>query len=625
MPRVSLTYVICHAILIGGLATSLRAEEPLVPVPPWAINTDRKPALERPLDSPAPPAQPPASAVEQVLFEKSADTPTGFTGRSGVLPSVIPGQGFVPMEDRWRIGLPEWDRYGKGHPRLDDYPYDEGTLWNPFKQNILKGDYPIIGQHTFLNITASSDTITEFRQIPTATTPFESTGAPGEEDFFGKPNQFLVQQNWSFAMDLFHGDAAFKPVDWRVKVTPVFNISYLGAEELSVVNPDPAQGYTRTRTFLSLEDWFVEVKLADLSSDYDFMSVRAGSQFFVSDFRGFIFDDTNRSVRLFGTRLSNRDQFNVFFADMLEKDTNSGLNTFSNRGQYVFIANYYRQDFLFPGFTMEASVHYDDDEPSFLFDKNDFLVRPDPVGVFQPHHVQAVYLGLAGDGHIDHYNISDAFYWAVGSDSMNPLANTQQRIDAKMAAVELSYDRDWVRFRTSFLYASGDDDPTGHKAGGFDSIMGEPNFAGGQFSFFQRQNLPLFGANLINRGSLFPDLRSSRTQGQANFVNPGLELYNIGVDFDLTPKLRLINNANFLTFDNTKTLETFLFQSNIHRAIGTDLSTGFEYRPLLSNNVVFTGGISALISAQGLQDIYNSFHNTVPPMVAVFLQMNLTF
>jgi hypothetical protein len=36
----------------------------------------------------------------------------------------------------------------------------------------MKGDYPLWGQHTFMNITAASLTL-ERRQVPTATTPFE--------------------------------------------------------------------------------------------------------------------------------------------------------------------------------------------------------------------------------------------------------------------------------------------------------------------------------------------------------------------------------------------------------------------------------------------------------------------
>ena len=83
--------------------------------------------------------------------------PLGFTGPSGVLPTESQEDShFVPVEDRWRMGFPEWDRYGKGHPPVDDYPYVEGHWWDPFNQNVLKGDYPIIGQHTFLNITATS-------------------------------------------------------------------------------------------------------------------------------------------------------------------------------------------------------------------------------------------------------------------------------------------------------------------------------------------------------------------------------------------------------------------------------------------------------------------------------------
>ena len=156
----------------------------------------------------------------------------------------------------------------------------------------------------------------------------------------------------------------------------------------------------------------------------------------------------------------------------MEKDTNSQLNEIrTDRDQDIVIANYFRQDFIWPGYTMEASVHYNHDDPSFHFNNNDFLVRPDPVGVFTPHQLDVVYLGLGGDGHINRFNITDQFYWAVGRDSLNPLANQSQEISARFAAVELSYDRDWVRFRTSFLYSSGDGNVNNKHATGFDSIL----------------------------------------------------------------------------------------------------------------------------------------------------------
>ena len=170
-----------------------------------------------------------------------------------------------------------------------DYPYVEGNILNPFTQNVLKGDYPIIGQHTFLNITAESETIAETRQVPTPQNGFDSTTFPGGSQFFGNPNQFAFNQFFRLSFDLFHGDTAFKPIDWRIKLTPVFNMNYLDVQELGVVSPDVADGRTRFRDYLSLEEWFFEMKLADLSPDYDFLSVRLGSQPFVSDFRGFIF------------------------------------------------------------------------------------------------------------------------------------------------------------------------------------------------------------------------------------------------------------------------------------------------------------------------------------------------
>ena len=33
-------------------------------------------------------------------------------------------------------------------------------------------------------------------------------------------------------------DASFKPVDWRIKLTPAFNVNYLATDELAVVSPD---------------------------------------------------------------------------------------------------------------------------------------------------------------------------------------------------------------------------------------------------------------------------------------------------------------------------------------------------------------------------------------------------
>jgi hypothetical protein len=630
----SLVLVLLHARAGASEPEIIRPAELLQAAAPDAPPADQPQQLPPPTPTPnflrppdvPPPDLTPAPPPSEPLLMTPVLPPLGFTGPSSVEPrEAQETSDAVPMEDRWRIGFPSWDRYGLGHPWGNDYPYVLGHWWDPYNQNVLKGDYPIAGQHTFLNITAFSDTIVEARQVPTGTTPFESTHRPFEEEFFGRPNQRNFMQNFGISFDLFHGDGAFKPIDWRVVLTPIFNINVLDVDELAVVNPDVRRGLSRDRTFFALQEYFVETKLADLGPDYDFLSVRVGSQPFVSDFRGFIFADTNRAIRIFGTANSNRDQFNLAWFYQAEKDTNSELNTFEDRRQDVVIANWYHQDFIWPGYTIEMSLHYDHDKPSFHFDKNNFLVRPDPAGVFQPHDINVAYLGWTGDGHINRINITHAFYWALGRDSKNPISNCPNDINAQFAALELSYDRDWARFRTSFMFASGDHDPNNHHATGFDSIFENPNFAGGQFSFWQRQAIRLFGVNLVNRESLLPDLRSSKVEGQANFVNPGLLLFNLGADFDITPKFRMINNVNFLWFEDTTVLKTFVFQEAISRSIGTDLSSGFEYRPFLNNNVIATFGISMLVPGGGFRDLYRPLDGEVHPMLAGFLNLNLTY
>ena len=552
------------------------------------------------------------------------DPPLGFAGPSGVRPRSGSNAEFDTVEDRWRIGFPNWDRYGTGMMRVADAPYRLGRRADPYNQNVLKGDYPILGQHTFFNFTGVASSLFEGRTIPTATTPFESTSRPFSPDFFGRDGQFVSQQQVQLSFELFHGDAAFKPADWRIRLTPAVNANTLAAQELAVVSPDVRRGLVRNTAWVALQEWFAEYKIADLSAEYDFVSIRAGSQPFTSDFRGFIFSDVNRGVRLFGNLNGNRTQYNLAYFRQQEKETNSQLNTFDDRNQNIAVANVYRQDFIFPGYTLSGSFHYNNDNPNTKFDRNGFLVRPDPAGVFQPHRIDAYYLGVTGDGHIGRYNITHAFYWALGRDSRNPIAGAEQSISAQMAAVELSYDRDWVRFRASGLYQSGDGNPNNAHATGFDGIQDQMNF-GGEFSFWRRQRIPLFGVGLTNDQSQYANLRSSRVQGQSNFVNPGLWLIGGGIDFEITPRLRSINNANALMFDKTASLETFTFQSNINRYIGTDLSTGIEWRPRLNNNIIVLAGLSTLIPGDGFRQLYNSKDSKTAGLISGFVETIFTY
>ncbi|HEY5041716.1 MAG TPA: hypothetical protein VIK53_06895, partial [Verrucomicrobiae bacterium] len=392
----------------------------------------------------------------------------------------------VPRPDRWRIGFTPWKRYTSGSIE-DPYESPETFLWYPYQQSLLKGDVPIIGQDIFLDLTASANTVTEFKRVPTASGV--SGAVPGEYEFYGESEQLSIQNNLAFSINLFQGETVFRPVDWAIKLEPVFNVNYLEAQETGVVSPDsrgslggnnnspppdnggvqnpgdigglldgqtgPADSYRatqstqRTKTFFALQQAFVELHLKDLSDNYDFVSVRVGNQPFNADFRGFIFNDVNLGVRLFGNYANNLYQYNLAVFSMREKDTDSELNTFNNRDQEVFIANLYRQDFIWHGYTAEVSFLANFDHGGVHYDDNGKIARPEPLGTVRAHDENVYYLGWGGDGHIGRFNISHQFYQAFGRDDFNNLAGHAVTINAQMAALEVSYDRDWARYKAS--------------------------------------------------------------------------------------------------------------------------------------------------------------------------------
>jgi len=197
---------------------------------------------------------------------------------------------------------------------------------------------------------------------------------------------------------------------------------------------------------------------------------------------------------------------------MREKDSNSGLNKFDGRDQIVLIANAYRQDFLWKGYTAQVSFHANLDHGTIHYDENGNLARPAPLGTVESHHVDAYYLGWAGDGHIGRWNVSHAFYQALGRDDLNGLAGRAVDINAQFGALEVSYDRDWIRYKASVVYASGDGNSSDGEANGFDTIVDNPNFTGGPFSWYVHQGFNLAGTavSLKQRNSLVPDLRTSK-------------------------------------------------------------------------------------------------------------------
>jgi len=380
--------------------------------------------VNSPSGLPGPPRAPAAPEVSSGSVYPGLRSPQP-SEMAMVSPEVVPGdqENFSLEPYRWTVAMPAWQRYKDP----GDYPYVKGHWYDPFNRNRWKGDYPIFHQDWFFKFTGTSLTAFDLRRLPVPSGL--GSERPNSQQFFGHDEESFLGQTFLFSFNLFRGDTTFKPIDYQIVFTPAVNLNFLQTQERGLVNVNVEAGTNRFDTHVGLQEGFFELKLRDLSPNFDFISIRAGIQEFNADFRGFIFIDEQPGVRVFGNLRSNRINYNLAYFYMLEKDTNSGLNTFQPRQQQVEVANVYVQDFLTKGYTTEFLFLGNQDHPSIHFDTNGFLVRPAPIGKVinqgvgpLPHGIRAGYFGWLGSGHIRRLNLTHAFYQAVGEDTFNPIA-----------------------------------------------------------------------------------------------------------------------------------------------------------------------------------------------------------
>lgn len=493
---------------------------------------------------------------------------------------------------------------------------------DPYRQNLLKGDrpiplydlpgwLPINGHDWFLTLNAISDTVVEPRTFPIPV-GVQTTERPDSNNVFGRPASLVLSQTFIVGAALTKGMTAFKPPDVEYRVALAYNINFVDVPERRVLFVEPSRRSRRLDSFLGVQELFIDKHLGNDSSRYDFHSLRVGIQPFQADFRGFLFNDNQLGIRLFGNRDNNRFQYNLAAFWRLEKDTNSGLNniTVTPRRDFVFVGNLYRQDFPFVGITSQVTGVYNlnRENEEIAIDDNGFPVRPALFGTLRQREYDVFYVGYNADGRIGRINVTASFYGAFGEDRFNPITDRVARIEGYFAAVEASYDYNWMRFRLSALYATGDGDPYDDVESGFDAIFENPVFAGADTSYWIRQTIPFAGGgravSVNGRNGILNSLRSSKEEGQSNFTNPGTMLLGIGADFDVTPETRISVNLNQLWFENTAVLEVLRNQGDISRNIGQDISVSGIYRPNTNQNIVFRLSAAALIPGEGFDELF---------------------
>ena len=509
----------------------------------------------------------------------------------------------IPVPDRWRIV----DALGVG-----------GQWWDPYNQNVIKGDRPILGTNDwFLDLTGISDSVAELRSFPTPVS-IQTTQRPGSLDVFGQADSGLYTQTFIAGADIYKGSTAYKPPEIEFRFAVAMNVNYAQVSERRVLSVDPAQPTHRLDGLVGLQEAFVDYHIRNVDDRYDFDSIRVGIQPFSSDFRGFLFQDNQLGVRLFGDRDNNRYQYNLGFFARLEKDTNSGLNDITQmvRKDYVAVANVYAQDLPIPGFTSELTAVYNMNREAddIHIDFNGFPSRPALLGDDRPRDYDVVYLGYSGDGHWGDVNLTVTGYGALGQDRNNFFTSKAADIGSYFFAAEPSMDFDWIRVRLSALYASGDDNPYDNKEGGFDTIFENPQFAGSDTSYWIRQSIPFAGGGravfLNGRNGILNDLRSSKEEGQSNFNNPGTVLLGAGGDFDVLPELRVSANVNHFWFADTTVVQALRQEGSIPNDLGWDTSLALTYRPWLTQNIVFRASGAVLSPGAGFGDLFtNSSHD----------------
>jgi hypothetical protein len=549
----------------------------------------------QPIPPPPPPPPPPtepaaAGGAPSRDAPKAPKAPNVPDDAPPPVPEAL--KGLEPRTDRWRLGAPDYRRYSP--PQGQPFVPGSGPL-DPYNQNQFKGDFPLGNSHTFLNLNLQ----------------FNSQLNPVN---VGDGTVNALNQNHVAGVEIFGGDAAFEPKRWAARVTTVANIN---KADLGGDAP-----FGKTFTF---EELFGEKRLAVLDPEFDFVTVRGGMQNFNSDFRGFMYVDNELGVRLFGNAKAQRHVYNAAFFSMRERKGafHDISKTLCPRipgaerddlqcGQNVIVGNYFFAANGADTYTAMVNVHFNQDSRETL------------AGIGKQ---SVAYVGFHGDGHWGGLAVSHAFYQAFGTDEDGDLgarliSNSSRKVNAQMAAIEISRDSDSRRYRGQFFYASGDAGDNADKASGFDAIQDNPNFAGGQFQFWTQQAIAVPGVGLIKaKFTLLPSLRNKVTE-RSNFLNPGLLLFGGGVDLRMSPSLKIVTNASMLRFAKVEILNALAGSELFTDAnIGFDGSVGFKWRPFVNENLFVVGGFALLKPMGGFA---NALGRT-SPLTSAFATFQIAF
>ena len=93
------------------------------------------------------------------------------------------------------------------------------------------------------------------------------------------------------------------------------------------------------------------------------------------------------------------------------------------------------------------------------------------------------------------------------------------------------------------------------------------------------------------------------------------------VDAEITPTLRAQLGASYLLFVDTDPLETFLQTEDIDEELGAEIFFGLQWRPFLTNQLIFNLGASPFFPGEGFKKMYQSSET----LFSTFLETTVTW
>ncbi len=477
-----------------------------------------------------------------------------------------------------------WRTYDlQGHP---EYTF---RIFDPYHQNILKADYPLLG-NWFLEINAFNNLTYKSRRNLDFSSVFSDQITAGTLKFVHH-NQFL-NENILFGAQVQHNDDTFVPSNFKFRVNGVTDYK----RDINAFNDG-------SNTSSHLFDAFVDLQLYDFGprvdghSNFDLLFLRGGLQGFKSEFHGLIFNDVGLGGRVFGELKKNRLRYDFAYFKLFQKNPVSGFIDFSVPSNHQVAIARFSWDDLLPGWNSEWTFHYNRDHRK--------IPGPSPGSTLSPD-LDTFYTGATFNGHIGRFTFNPAVFGVFGhADAVQSGAVVRHSVAAWTALADWEFKLDFWNFRLGYLYASGDGDPSDKRDTGFDAISDAVQLFGGPISYWVGENIKFGKGDFVRANSLFPSFRG--VNGVANYINPGLHTLNGGLDVTLSPRLDFSANLNFLAFAATGSYTNRIVIA--HKPAGVEENVFLRWKPFLreaNQNVIVDAGFSVLQPLQGLQDAFRS-------------------